>query len=90
MLLLKFNKNSLSSSFKNNLLPIISDARLTNGKKSKGYPMFSNLISFRFSKDFIWSKKLVPAIIGQNCDLTALLFKLIKFKFSNWYSFFFF
>ena len=35
-LLLKFNKNSLSSNFKNNLLPTISDARLTNGKKSKG------------------------------------------------------
>ena len=35
-LLLKFNKNSLLSSFKNSLFPMTSDALLTKGKKSKG------------------------------------------------------
>ena len=36
ILMLKFNRNSVSSNFNNNFLPVISDALLINGKKSIG------------------------------------------------------
>ena len=88
-MLLKFNKNSLSSIFKNNLFPTTSEALETNGKKRSGYAIFSNLISFKFSNDLTWSKKPVPQTIGQNSYFVALFSLLINFNFSNFCFFFF-
>ena len=68
------------------LLPITSDALLAKGINKIGKLIFSNLISPNSSRLFIWSKKLVPAIIGQQGFFEELLF-VIKVKLL---SFFFF
>ena len=51
--------------FKKIRLPIISVDLLKKGKNNKGYDIFSKLISSNFSKSVIWSKKFIPAMIGQ-------------------------
>ena len=46
-------------------MPIISEALLTKGMNKIGKPKLSNLISSSSSRLFTWSKKFIPAIIGQ-------------------------
>ena len=64
-------------------LPDNSDALLKNGKNNNGYATLLIWISFNSSNIVIWSRKLVPKIIGQYGILLDSFNFVIKLIFWN-------